>query len=245
MKDFLRVSLLALTGLLSCVPACAQSDDVPLGDLARSLRKHQAPPRAVIDNDNLSDVMEKGEDRRWASGSVSSRERAATEFVRNNSPDVTCALSFSGQSDVLGPDLHPEALPDGEIGKLEGPASIVGESLQVSIHNGSNWGLREVTVGLTLVDRAAPTYREIDGFRLVPATLSSPLPREKNRETTILYHMKGVGAPATTTLFQAPLNVSIGPDQEWHWAIVQAKGVPPATNAETPGNDAPILQAPD
>jgi hypothetical protein len=31
-------------------------------------------------------------------------------------------------------------------------------------------------------------------------------------------------------VFAAPLNVEIGRDQEWHWAIVQAKGYPPQQN---------------
>ena len=31
-------------------------------------------------------------------------------------------------------------------------------------------------------------------------------------------------------MFAAPLNVEIGPDQEWHSAIVQAKGYPPQQN---------------
>jgi hypothetical protein len=160
-------------------------------------------------------------------------------------PDVTCALSFSGQRDLLGPNLHPEPLPDNEVGKLEGPASIVGDSLQLSIHNGSNWDLREITVGFTLVHRQEPAYREIDGFRLVPATLNNSISTEKDRETTVLYHLKGTAAPAATTLFQAPLNVTIGPDQEWHWAIVQAKGIPPANKAEPPLTEEPIIQAPN
>jgi hypothetical protein len=200
----------------------------------------------VIDNDNLPAVMEQGENRRWAnSSSGSSLEHAAMQMVKVSSPDVSCALSFSGQRDLLGPTLHPEALPENEIGKLDGPASVVGDSLQLSIHNGSNWDLREITVGLTLVHRPEPAYREIDGFRLLPAVLNNSTSTEKNREKTVLYHMKGTAAPAATTLFQAPLNVSIGPDQEWHWAIVQAKGIPPANNAEAPVSETPIIQAPN
>ena len=246
MRRFFQVSLFLLMGLLLSMPAFTQSDEIPLGDLARNLRKNQAPPRTVIDNDNLPDVMEQGENKRWASGSSrSSLEHAAMQLVNGPSPDVTCALSFSGERDLLALNLHPETLPDSEIGKLDGPASIVGDSLQLSIHNGSKWDLREITVGLTLVHRQEPAYREIDGFRLLPATLNNPIPTEKNRETTVLYHMKGTAAPAATTLFQAPLSVTIGPDQEWHWAIVQAKGIPPANNPEPLLNEAPVIQAPN
>jgi hypothetical protein len=235
-----------LMGLMLSRLAVAQADEVPLGDLARNLRKTQAPPRSVIDNDNLSDVMEQGENKRWASStSRLSLEHAAMQFVKPPSPDVTCALSFSGERDLLPGNLHPETLPDSEVGKLNGPASIVGDSLQLSIHNGSNWDLREITVGFTLVHRQEPTYRDIDGFRLLPATLNSAIATEKNRETTVLYHMKGTAAPAATTLFQAPLNVSIGPDEEWHWAIVQAKGIPPAENPQPPSSDTIVFQAPN
>jgi hypothetical protein len=31
------------------------------------------------------------------------------------------------------------------------------------------------------------------------------------------------------------LSTPVAPDQEWHWAIVQAKGIPPGT-AATAGN---------
>jgi hypothetical protein len=200
----------------------------------------------VIDNDNLSEVMEQGENKRWASSaSRLNLDRAAMQFVSPPPPDVTCALSFNAKRDLLGPNLHPEALPDTEIAKLEGPASIIGDSLQLSIHNGSNWDLREITVGLTVVHRHEPAYREMDGFLLLPATLNSAVTNEKNRETTVLYHMKGNASPAATTLFQAPLNVSIGPDQEWHWAIVQAKGIPPAGAAEPALSAPPAIHAPD
>ena len=231
---------------LSLAPRARAQSDVPLGDLARNLRKSQAPPRTVIDNDNLSDVMEQGENRRWANSAARlSSERAAMEFVNPPSPDVTCALSFAAQRDLLAPNLHPENLPDSEIGKLEGPASIVGDSLQLSIHNGSNWDLREITVGFTLVHRQEPTYREMDGFRLLPAALNKPIAAEKGRETTFIYHLKGTAAPASTTLFQAPLNVTIAPDQEWHWAIIQARGVPPVNVAEPAVNQPIIIQAPN
>jgi len=246
MCRFFQISLALLAGLLLSLPAAAQFDDISLGDLARNLRKSQAPPRTVIDNDNLSEVMEQGQNRRWAaSSSRPSGDRSAVQAVNTASPDVTCALSFSGQRDLLDPKFQSQNLPESEVGKLEGPASILGDSLQLSIHNGSNWDLREITIGLTLVHRQEPAYREIDGFRLLPATLNNSVAPEKHPEMTVLYHMKGTAAPAATTLFQAPLNVTIGPNQEWHWAIVQAKGIPPADTAEPKLSQPTIIQAPN
>ena len=43
----------------------------------------------------------------------------------------------------------------------------------------------------------------------------------------MLLHIKGSAAPSTTATFRTPLNFALFPDQEWHWAIVRAKGIPP------------------
>jgi hypothetical protein len=247
MSRLFHISVLLAGSLLlwPCV-AGAQSEDVPLGDLARTLRKNQSPPRAIIDNDNLSDVMEQGENKRWASsGPRSSLNNAAMQVVNAASPDVTCALSFSGQKDPLAENFQPQNLPESEVTKLDGPATIVGDSLQLSIHNGSSWDLREITVGVTLVHRQSELSTQFDGFRLIPAAMNDPVTIEKRSDVTVLYHLKGTAAPASTTLFQAPLNLTIGPDQEWHWAIVQAKGVSPAAPPELPESRLPLIQAPN
>jgi hypothetical protein len=55
---------------------------------------------------------------------------------------------------------------------------------------------------------------------------------EKNPDTTILYRMRAAAPPFATTVFSAPLNAPLAPDQEWHWAIVQAKGYPPQIQPE-------------
>ncbi len=50
-----------------CAPAYtyAQDADVPLGDLARQMRKSRAPDQfEVIDNDNLDEFMDKAESER-------------------------------------------------------------------------------------------------------------------------------------------------------------------------------------
>ncbi len=49
---------------------------------------------------------------------------------------------------------------------------------------------------------------------------------EKQPDSTVLYHLKGSAAPSSTTVFHETLGTTLGQDQEWHWAIVQAKGVP-------------------
>jgi hypothetical protein len=125
-------------------------------------------------------------------------------------------------------------LPRSELAKLDGPATIDGDSLQVSMHNGTQWELREVVIGLTIVKRpervdAASYYGQA---RIVPAAAGAPQQKlpdspQKQPDETLLLHVKGSAAPSTTAVFRTPLNFALFPDQEWHWAIVRAKGVPP------------------
>ena len=67
MKLKLAIALtLSILGLLLPALSQAQSDGtaMPLGDLARSLRRKQGlPAHTVIDNDNLSQVVEEVQSR--------------------------------------------------------------------------------------------------------------------------------------------------------------------------------------
>jgi hypothetical protein len=239
-----------LLGLSSYVRAQEEEGEAPLGDVARSFRKKTAPAEAVIDNDNLSKVVDDAGIRRAAGSSpVFSLDPGERSF-NLSSPDVTCSLSFSGKTTLLVSDpLLLDELPRSEVSKLEGPATIDGDSLQVSMHNGTAWDLREVVIGLTIVKR--PQMGEpspSDGLvRIVPAVAggesqsgqfqngqfqngqSQPGTFQKQPDVTLLLRAKGSAAPAATAVFRTPLNFSLFPDQEWHWAIVRAKGIPPQT----------------
>jgi hypothetical protein len=238
-------AILVIAVFASVHSASAQSDDVSLGDLARNLRKNQPPPRTVIDNDNLPAVMEQGENKRWHTGLHSPAESSILKIVNSSSPDVSCALSFDGQRDLAAESFHPEKVPETELSKLDGPAMIANDSLQVSVHNGSGWELREITVSLTLVQHRYDALNQLGGLRLMPATMSSTSGSEKRPDTTVLFHMKGTAAPSSTTLFQAPLGITVSPDQEWHWAIVQAKGIPPVSTSAPPTEPLTAIQAPN
>jgi hypothetical protein len=48
----------------------------------------------------------------------------------------------------------------------------------------------------------------------------------------VLLHLKGSAAPFATTVFREKLDESVDDGQEWHWAIVDAKGIPPTTVAD-------------
>ena len=207
--------------------------DAPLGDVARSFRKKPVSSEAVIDNDNLSKVVDDAESRRVTGSSpVFSLDPGGKSF-HVSSPDVTCSLSFSAKSSSLLSDpLSLDELPRPELAKLDGPATIDGDSLQVSMHNGTSWELREVVIGLTIVNRrdsgAAAYYGQA---RILPAVADgSPQAQgslQKQPDVTLLLHVKGSAAPSATAIFRTPLNFALFPDQEWHWAIVKARGVPP------------------
>src|SRR5580704_2023954 len=120
-----------------------------------------------------------------------------------SSPDVTCSLSFSAKTASLLSDPVVDELPRSELAKLDGPATIDGDSLQVSMHNGTLWDLREVVIGLTIVKRAEPgeNASTFGQARIIPALAgdTAAQPQEsfqKQPDVTLLLHVKGSAAPA-------------------------------------------------
>jgi len=67
--------------------------------------------------------------------------------------------------------------------------------------------------------------------RIVPAVAGASRPAQdssqKLPDVTMLLRVKGSAPPSATALFRTQLNFALFPDQEWHWAIVRAKGMPP------------------
>jgi hypothetical protein len=217
---------------------CAQEDtsDTPLGDVARSFRRETAPvaPGTVIDNDNLPQVVDEAESRRLTgSKPVFSLDPGPKSF-HVSSPDVSCSLSFTAKNSSLSDALLLDELPRSELAKLDGPATVDGDSLQISVHNGTGWELREVMIGLTIVRRPDPveTNAYYAQARILPAsanTLPQRDPSQKQPDVTLLLKVKGSAGPSATAIFRTSLNFALFPDQEWHWAIVKAKGIPPQT----------------
>jgi hypothetical protein len=149
-------------------------------------------------------------------------------FRVSPTPDVTCSLSFNAQATALISDPYvSREMPPEEVAKLAGPATIQGDSLQVSVFNGTTWRLDEITVGLTIVRRAPATAGYYGSAKLVPAASETVEVAQKAPDATTLYKMRAAAAPAAITIFHTSLTTPLGPDEEWHWAIVQAKGIPP------------------
>jgi hypothetical protein len=226
---------MALLALPTWASAQEDAGDTPLGDVARSFRKKTASSETVIDNDNFSKAMDDAESRRAAGSSLVFSLDPEGKSFHVSSPDVTCSLSFTAKTTTLLSDpFLLDELPRSELAKLEGPATIDGDSLQVSMHNGTSWELREIVIGLTIVRRPEPgdPISYFGQARIIPAVAGDASPQvqdsfQKQPDVTMLLRVKGSAAPSTTAIFRTPLNFALFPDQEWHWAIVKAKGIPP------------------
>jgi hypothetical protein len=224
---------LVFLGTMLPVCAAAQSDGaVSLGDLARSLRQSKDPkePTAptVIDNDNLTQVIDDVEHLRLGMRPMFSFDGMGKNF-RMTSPDGICSLSFNANATaLLSSPYVAQDLPQSELAKLDGPANMIGDTLEVSVFNATAWNVKEITVGLTIVRRDDTSAEDYGAAKLLPAVIGDTVPTEKRSDMTLLLHLKGSAAPLVTTVFREKLDASLDDGQEWHWAIVEAKGIPPS-----------------
>ena len=237
----LVISLVAI-GLFAPVLSRAQDDDVPLGDVARAMRKARpADDQQVIDNDNLTVMMDQAESERLSGQPIFSIDPSGNAF-RMTSPDGTCSLSFDAKATALisTPFVSSE-LPQDELLKLEGPATIHDGILEVSLHNNSGWEVKEIVVGITVLQDSGLS-------QLKPAKLIGPTDdsrQEKLPDTTMLYHLKATSPPDANTVFRANLGDDVDPSKEWRWALIGARGIPPAAPGSveepSPASIAPSL----
>ena len=245
----LAIAMIVVGALLPVFLRAQEDGDTPLGDVARTFRKKNPPTQEVIDNDNFSKVMDQVESRHASAASLRYSIDTGGKTFQVSAPDVTCSLAFSANTKALLASQYVQVdLPEGELLKLDGPASIDGDALQVSVFNGTDWHVSELSIALTLLKRS-DAHDTVSGYgpaKLIPAvaanTVQVPESRsEKRSDVTVIYRMRAAAAPSATTVFRAPLNVEIGPDQEWHWAIVQARGYPP----QSPAWSIPTTQGPE
>ncbi|HYW38932.1 MAG TPA: hypothetical protein VE957_12530 [Terriglobales bacterium] len=239
--------LVALCVLIVPLTASAQDDAPSLGDLARNLRKNRVqqqqpqqqpdPDRTVIDNDNLAQVMEDAKQARpiKQDKTVFSIDPSGNT-LKMSSPDVTCSLSFNARaSSLLIKPVLIEDLPLSELLKLDGPGAIQDESLQLEVFNGTDWDLREITIGLTLERKPGENAEVAAHARVIPAAQGiAPVTVERRSDVTLLYHLKATAKPFSTTAFQQNIGITPGPDEDWRWSIVEAKGIRPSQVQSAP-----------
>lgn len=228
-------------------PAFAQDDaNVPLGDVARLMRKKTPAGQDVIDNDNLSKVMDQAESQRPSNGPLRYAMHGSEKTFQISSPDVTCSLSFTANAKALLSRQYEQfELPAREMAKLSGPATVQGDALQISLFNGTDWHVSELAVAVTMVKRAdAPDLNSFlySGQPAAVPTSPAPLVAEpqsrKSSDQAFLYRARQAAPPGSVTIFSIPLNSGMDPDQEWHWAIVQARGYPPGAPTQQPASTA-------
>jgi len=242
----LLASVALLLAFLCPFAASAQDDAPSLGDFARDQRRNKAQQqpqttpdaaRSVIDNDNLAQVMDDVKKARPVKSdkAVFSIDPSGNT-LKVSSPDVTCSLSFNARaSALLIKPVLIEDLPLTELLKIDGPGSIQDESLQLEVFNGTDWDLREITVGLTLERKPGENAEVAARARVIPAAESiAPVAVERRSDVTLLYHLKAEAKPFSTTAFHENIGITPGPDEDWRWSIVEAKGIRPAQPQPAP-----------
>jgi hypothetical protein len=245
--------LMVLLAPLGASRATAQDDPepMPLGDVARGLRKKAPPAKPVIDDDNLPQVMQQ----------VDSHDDAASRFrflmsrdsqgFQVSAPDVSCSLAFTANVKALLSSQYDQMdLPPTEVAKIEGKAVVEGDALTVPVFNGTQWHLSELAIAFTVVKkpRTGVVPWNHEGVSSASADVTPPLAPEiaadafqqvrpeKRPDVAVIYRMRAAALPWSNAVFSAPLKLELDPGEEWHWAIVQAKGYPPETyvSKETP-----------
>jgi len=249
-----RIRMLLLIALLApvgAIPAAAQDDpgQTPLGDVARSLRKKTPLAKPVIDDDNLPQVMQQA-DHHEAGPGLRFLMSGEIRGFQVSVPDATCSLAFTANvKSLLSGQYAQMDLPPTEMAKIEGKAVVEGDALTVPVFNGTQWHLSELAVAFTVVKkaRAGVVPWSQDGASSTSADGTPSLPREtaadafqqvrpeKRPDVTVIYRMRAAALPWSNAVFSAPLNVELEIGEEWHWAIVQAKGYPPETYVSKEG----------
>jgi hypothetical protein len=97
--------------------------------------------------------------------------------------------------------------------------------LQLQVFNGSDWDLREITIGLTLERKPGENAERAASARVIPASQASGVAIERRSDVTLLYHLKAAAKPFSTTAFRENVGITPGPDEDWRWSIVEAKGI--------------------
>jgi hypothetical protein len=65
---------------------------------------------------------------------------------------------------------------------------------------------------------------------VIPAAQGlAPPTVERRSDVTLLYHLKAEAKPFSTTAFRENIGITPGPDEDWRWSIVEAKGIPPSS----------------
>jgi hypothetical protein len=243
MFRFSGIRLMLILALLAqlgpqLVTAQDDPDEIPLGDVARSLRKKTPPAKPVIDDDNLPQVMQEVDSHHEFGSGLRFLMSVNQGGFHVEAPDVTCSLSFTANVKSLLSGQYAEMeLPPPELSKIEGKAVVEGDALTIPLFNGTQWHLSELTVAFTVIRKGRSGIGQIGHdvasvdplVQELPGDAFEQVRPEKKADLTLIYRMRAAGLPWSNAVFSAPLNMELSPGEEWHWSIVQARGYPPET----------------
>jgi hypothetical protein len=71
----------------------------------------------------------------------------------------------------------------------------------------------------------------------------APIAVERRSDVTLLYHLKAEAKPFSTTAFHENIGITPGPDEDWRWSIVEAKGIRPSQQQSAPDSLPDLLFA--
>ncbi len=118
----------------------------------------------------------------------------ATNMFQVSAPDATCSLAFTANvKSLLSNQYAQMELPPSEVLKLEGPATIEGDTLIVAIFNRTDWHVSEVVVALTVVKKR----RMEDGGLSAFGDSSLELRPVRRNNPTRLPHLSDAGSRAS------------------------------------------------
>ena len=82
--------------------------------------------------------------------------------------------------------------------------------------------------------------------RVIPAAEGiAPIAVERRSDVTLLYHLKADAKPFSTTAFHENIGITPGPDEDWRWSIVEAKGIRPSQAQPAPDSlQEPLFSTP-
>ncbi len=168
--------------------------------------------------------MDQAESRHSPGSALRYLMAGESKGFRVSAPDVTCSLAFTANvKSLLSNQYAQMELPPGELAKLDGPATIEGDALIVAVYNRTDWHVSEVAVALTIIKKSVV----LGGMSIGDA--ETEVRPEKKPDLTTIYRIRAAAPPWETTVFSTSLKTQLAADEEWHWAIVQARGYPPQT----------------
>src|SRR5215467_7512269 len=103
MRRYWLISIALLTLTLPVCLLAQEATEPSLGDIARQLRREKeekekkAAERAVIDNENINQMMNELQRKRFNSTTLLFSLDKGGQNFKVSSPDVSCNLSFSGK----------------------------------------------------------------------------------------------------------------------------------------------------